>query len=423
MADRMSQDTLPACRLFLNRKGELCSSQQMFDPTSFHDQEREKYMILFESKYFPSLELCSNQEHFALLKRLKMKKVNELRADELIDICEFTIKELVPSTINKRELMILLADFIIDMLNQNPKLIDEFCPSLKMGLKQYLSITPWIPIMIERPLGYPSSLTWYGSTIDSRRAFCCPRDVYEKNRAVLVGATGLCSSIDFFESFKIGIGASFARSPIDFHEIKLEIIIKQLKSIVQCYPKSLNHQQKNESLEYFNLCKRIYDFLSHINNPTEILKEMRIGDVVDWIWNGASGYSSINHIYSLDKNHPLANYVQCLPYELNAYRKFFESMGVKHYPDSTKVEDILRSQQSIDEHAFKWIKEHYSNDRRLSQIINELETKTHGRGNNKTKSIPDDQTRITFTSTLDLSENKIYLYLTGLLNMARSFVI
>ena len=33
--------------------------------------------------------------------------------------------------------------------------------------------------------------------------------------------------------------------------------------------------------------------------------------------------------------------------------------------------------------------------------------------NNKTKNLNDEQTRITFSSTLDLSDDKVYLYLPG----------
>ena len=117
----------------------------------------------------------------------------------------------------------------------------------------------------------------------------------------------------------------------------------------------------------------------------------------------------------MDKPHPLATYVQILPYELYNYRKFFESMGVKSQPESSKVEELLRNQQQqpIDELLFKWIKDTYTTDRRLLQLINDFETKAASKGNSKSKSIGDDQTRITFSSTLDLAEDKIYLYLPG----------
>ena len=125
-------------------------------------------------------------------------------------------------------------------------------------------------------------------------------------------------------------------------------------------------------------------------------------------------FSSTNHIYLIEKNHPLASYVQILPYELYNYRKFFESMGVKYQPEPSKLEDLLRTQpQSIDENILKWMKETYINDRRLLQLINDFETKSISKGNNKTKNINDEQTRITFSSTLDLSDDKVYLYLPG----------
>lgn len=142
---------------------------------------------------------------------------------------------------------------------------------------------------------------------------------------------------------------------------------------------------------------------------------MRLCDLNEWIWNSTHGFSTVNHVYLIDKIHPLAPYVQILPYELYNYRKFFESMGVKYLPDGSKLEDLLRNQQPRpnDENLFKWIKETYTKDRRLLQFIYELETQSNSKGNHKVKNANDDQTRITFSSTLDLADDKIYLYLTG----------
>jgi len=198
-------------------------------------------------------------------------------------------------------------------------------------------------------------------------------------------------------------------------EIKLDLLIKQLKCLVLSYQKSSLNEQKNETFDYLNLSKRLYDTLSHINNPTDILKEMRICDLNEWIWNSTNGYSSSNNLYLLDKNHPLSPYVQILPYELYNYRKFFETMGVKYQPESSKIEELVRNQQILDENLFKWIKETYTTDRRLVQLINDLELKLIPKinNNNKIKNLNDEQTRITFSSTLDLSDDKVYLYLPG----------
>ncbi|CAF3425408.1 unnamed protein product [Rotaria sp. Silwood1] len=416
LTDVVCQDILSTSRLFLNRTGELCSCQQMFDPSSFHLNNKEKFLTLFELKYLPSIEICSINEHLILLKHLKLRQYYDIKCDELIDICELTIKE--STTTGKRSLMFLLADFIIDILNQNPKLVDDYSQTKRISLKQYLNITQWIPVMLERPHSYPSTLTWQGS-IDSRRPFVTPREVCDKSHAFLVGATALVSSLDLPESFVSSIRSSNSssssnRSLIDMREVKLDLLIKQLKCIVLCYLKCSLHEQKSETFDYLNLCKRLYDALSYINNPNDILKEMRICDLVEWIWNGTNGFSSSNQLYLIDKTHPLASYVQILPYELYNYRKFFESMGVKYQPESAKLEELLRNQQIYDENLFKWIKETYTTDRRLLQMINDLEIKATKQM--PTKPIPDEQTRITFSSTLDLSDDKIYLYLPDIFN-------
>lgn len=205
--------------------------------------------------------------------------------------------------------------------------------------------------------------------------------------------------------------------PLELRDVKLDVLIKQLKCLVLCYQKSSPHDQKNETFDYLNLCKRLYDTLSHFNSTVEVANEMRKCSLNDWIWNGSNGFSSPNHIYLVDKSHPLAAYVQILPYELYSYRKFFESMGVKTQPEPSKIEDLLRNQQQqpIDEHLFRWIKETYTSDRRLLQLINDFELKSLPKGahHNKSKNVHDEQTRITFSSTLDLSDDKVYLYLPG----------
>lgn len=163
LTDSVCQDTLSTCRLFLNRKGEICSCQQMFDPSSFQNNNKEKYLALFEAKYLPSVDLCSVNEHLILLRHLKLRQFYDIKVDEVIDICESTIKDSSVTTSNKRSLMLLLADFIIDILNQNPKIMDDYSQIKQITLRQYLNNAPWIPVMTERPHGYPATLTWQGN--------------------------------------------------------------------------------------------------------------------------------------------------------------------------------------------------------------------------------------------------------------------
>lgn len=252
-------------------------------------------------------------------------------------------------------------------------------------------------------------------SIDTRRSFVIPREVCDKTQAFLVGATALVSSLDLVESFasKSSRSSLSHRCLLDLREMKLDLLIKQLKSLVVSYQKLSSIEQKTESFDYLNLSKRLYETLTHLNNPSDILKEMRICDVNEWIWNGINGYSTIHQIYLIEKTHPLAAYVLILPYELHNYRKFFESMGVRHQPDSSKIEDLLRNQSISDENLLKWMKETYGNDRRLLQLINDVELKSAPKSSNKSKNLTDDQTRITFSSTLDLSDDKVYLYLPG----------
>jgi hypothetical protein len=108
----------------------------------------------------PGLEISSNIEHLNVLKRLRLRAFYQINCDEFMDICESTIKE---STLtSKRKHMSLLAEFIVYILNKNPALIDDYSQMKRISLKQYLNITQWVPVMLERPHSYPLTLTWQG---------------------------------------------------------------------------------------------------------------------------------------------------------------------------------------------------------------------------------------------------------------------
>ena len=63
------------------------------------------------------------------------------------------------------------------------------------------------------------------------------------------------------------------RSLIELRELKLDLLIKQLKCVVLCYVKSSSHEQKSETFDYLNVCKRLYESLANLNNPSDVLKE------------------------------------------------------------------------------------------------------------------------------------------------------
>ena len=135
----------------------------MFDPASFHANTKEKFLGLYEGKYLPSAEICSSNEQLTLLKHLKLRPYHDVKCDEFIDICESTIKDATST--GKRSLIALLADFIVDILNQNPKFIDDYSQVKRISLKQYINMMQWVPVMLERPHSYPSTLTWQGKLI------------------------------------------------------------------------------------------------------------------------------------------------------------------------------------------------------------------------------------------------------------------
>lgn len=251
-------------------------------------------------------------------------------------------------------------------------------------------------------------------SIDTRRPFVTPREACDKLNGSAVGGVALVSMLDIPECLLSSSRIS-NRSLIDIREVKLDLLIKQLKIVAACYTKSSLNDKKTEAFDYLNICKRIYEHLACLNNPSDIAKEMRICDLNEWIWNGTNGFSSSNQIYLIEKTHPLANFVQIIPYELYSFRTFFESMLIKLQPEATRLEDLIRTQNINDENLFKWIKDHYPTDRRLLQIIAEIETKT------AKPQMLDDQTKITFTRTLELSEDKIYLHLPGELNSFNLF--
>ena len=147
--------------------------------------------------------------------------------------------------------------------------------------------------MIYSPLIF--SLT---GSIDHRRSFVNPREVCDKTHGFLVGAIALVSSLDLPESFSHSSRSLLSnRFLIDLREIKLDLLIKQLKCLVLSYQKISLNEQKNETFDYLNLCKRLYETLSLFTNFTDISNEMRKCSLTEWIWNSTNGFSSTNNIY------------------------------------------------------------------------------------------------------------------------------
>ncbi|CAF4694642.1 unnamed protein product, partial [Rotaria sp. Silwood2] len=121
-------------------------------------------------------------------------------------------------------------------------LIDEYSQTKQITLRQYLNNTPWVPVMLEKPHGYPSTLTWQGS-VDTRHSFVTSREVCDKTHGFLAGAVALISSLDLPESFYSSTRSSSSSSSttnrmlLDMRDVKLDFLIKQLKCIVLCYQK------------------------------------------------------------------------------------------------------------------------------------------------------------------------------------------
>ncbi|CAF1133714.1 unnamed protein product, partial [Didymodactylos carnosus] len=394
LTDVLCQETLSSCKLFLNKKQELCSCSQLIDPYF-----KEKYLPLFDVRLLPCQELLDNDKYLSLLRHLKLRTCYDLKCDELIDICEHQKDQ------NKQHNRALLADFILELLIHNPKLLEDYSQAKRIVLKQYLNITPWVPVQVERPQQYPQTLTWQGS-VDPRRLYVTPRDCTDKSYSYVIGSVCLISSLDIPLEH---------RGKIDLREIKIDLLVKHLKIVIQCFMKCTPTEHKNEYSEYSNICKKLYESLSHFD-MIEISKEMKIHDINEWIWNGQT-FSSPSQIYLIEKTHVLAPYVQIVPYDFYSFTKFFERVGVKFKADSSKIEDILRTQQG-DDHFYKWIRDTYT-DRRLLQLVNDVEMKqqqTNSTKTTKASTSKDEQTRITFSSTLDNSDDKYYLYLPGKLH-------
>ncbi|CAF4617166.1 unnamed protein product, partial [Didymodactylos carnosus] len=127
----------------------ICS--QLIDPYF-----KEKYLPLFDVRLLPCQELLDNDKYLSLLRHLKLRTCYDLKCDELIDICEHQKDQ------NKQHNRALLADFILELLIHNPKLLEHYSQAKQIVLKQYLNITPWVPVQVERPQQYPQTLTWQG---------------------------------------------------------------------------------------------------------------------------------------------------------------------------------------------------------------------------------------------------------------------
>jgi hypothetical protein len=391
--DTELNEQIKSAKLFMNQNQELCSASQFINPIY-----KERFMTIFDTKCLPARDLIVEEKCIAVLKELKMKNCLQLRVDEIIDLYENSIKQ-------DDHYRRLFAELIIELLinryhdanlnNQDvqvamDKALNEYSALKAVTLRHFLMSVNWIPLQRERPQSYPQSLFWKGTESSAGSTptlkFSSPRDCVDSQYAYCAGSVACVSDLDIPNELK---------SFIDLKHVHLDLVVRHLKLTTKCFESSA---LKVEWYDYLTIANRCYEFMNSCESQ-DIFRELKSNDLNEWIWNGA-GFSSINSIFIItEKDHPLSQHVAVLPYELYVFVKFFERLGIKKLPDTKQLEIILlkcvknsfmngvtkpstptdaQSQLLLESAAknfplINWIKQNYSNDKKLSSIIKDYE--------------------------------------------------
>ncbi|KAL7674953.1 hypothetical protein ACOME3_001223 [Neoechinorhynchus agilis] len=371
LADTLCQESLSKARLFQNRKLELCSPSEMIDPTF-----RERFVSVLSTRLLPNLDLIT-EGNISLLKMMKLRNIYDVTADELVEACELSRT----FTLDRRR---VLANLLVDVLTINDRLLNEYVNNLAVGkvaivptFKAFIHTFPWVPVMQQRPSGYPSSLIWMAElkkTGTTSPAFIpLPESrYYDKDRslAFVAGSVVQISELD--------IETLEHKSRFQFKELTCTMVVRHLKNIVHCFQAvSASAQDRTQYFDYMNVTKKCYDVLCAEFDPPLIVKELTNAELDKWIWNGRGGFSSTDEIISSpasSSDSVLSPYFFNIPTELQCLAKFFEMCGVSCKPHPQAMLRLLSSNQSYyppvktNQKLFQWIRDNYTDRRILTAL-------------------------------------------------------
>ena len=287
----------------------MVCAKDLLDPSDY------KLFALFQGlDVFPASEFC---EPVILnnLKELGIRNSKSVTACDLLKVLEYLSVQgnLAHSKLEER------AEQLVLFLGEHRHILTE---STSKGI--FLSVLQdvhWVPVLLERPNIYPSSLQWYHGKYLQK-----PANVYSLDQALVIG------SINPVSKLQLSLFQRIKSPPLDS-------VIEHLKHVIEGHTVTMSNDGQHS--EYMYIIKDIYDFMMKCN-IFQIVNTLKRYDIENWIWQG-DGFSSVRHIVMSKPFTDMRPFIFDLQPGMHKYAKMFSACGMKSECD---VIDVLSQIQA-----------------------------------------------------------------------------
>ena len=291
------------------KSGRMRRALDLFDP------REEVLKTLFAGEdVFPVETQYTDPAVLAVLEGLGMKKEKMIAAQDLYQIAN-SINENSSTSTTK-----LKAAALMEYLSRNPTKLEEAISGRPLGL--LLRDIAWVPILTQKPDGFPESLHFLGET-EKERYFYKPTEVKSKAIASLIGSV---QPIIDVRSRKLIEYFSWDQMPCVLD------VVRHFRTVIVDY-------KRDEKPYYVLMVKEIYSFLSSADH-VDVMNALQGIEIPSWIWNG-DGFSSPKVVLAEKPSLDLWPYICVLPSEMVQYSEFFFLFGMQKRCDDSLLLDVL----------------------------------------------------------------------------------
>ena len=242
------------------------------------------------------------------LKRLGLKKAADVTQADICEACQ------ICSNISVENRKRLKSIGITKFWDKNPWLFEN----LDSNILQVIKTTEWMPVLLNRPNEYPSSLPWYHS-----EAVTSPENMGLASHFHVVGSVAPVNDLNLSDRLK---GELTLKTPA------ADAVMKHLGNVVHCY-------NVEDKIKYQNIICSVYRYMSTNFSTDEIKQSLFNNNLTDWIWNGTN-FSNVQNIVVQALPMNLHTYMYVLPQEVMMAEEMLVKLGVHRnieYSDLVKV--------------------------------------------------------------------------------------
>ena len=304
----------------------LCLPSETYDQTDYIITELFAGQNVFPIAPFSNI-------HFAALRELGMKSSVALGPPDIIKVTQIICRQ---SDIQRE---IKRANKLLEFLSSysGNRLLNTY--HNRVPLCQNLCTTPWLPVMVDPPKGYPKCLSWEGATgnhfVSAQCLYASGSPEVHRNLPCLIGSQIKILHHEGSYTLSPHLLTSFNIS----QNIPLDAMIKQFSNMI-------SHSKDIERSKYTNQITLLYNNLNvaAINNSySQYWQPLGQSEVVEVSENKFVQPSLV--VCSFDDKSlsvgRLEPYLYILPNHLQQYRKLFCHIGAKEQATTIDVLDVI----------------------------------------------------------------------------------